>query len=209
MQNACVKICVLLKQCDTSTRVCVLRVIKLLFEDSLKNKKLDAKSKVKEVLVEDFIPLFWSYFQDKFDNARTVSDEEDYRMALKVISEGLVFYPKWFYVLKKQDTIYLMKLYLSKQKKVIDWEVIADICRIISRTRTSFDNNDSSHVLILKSIEEIIIMNQGTSDQGWYTGTQTFIQAIFDVSKCPEIYVELFLKKVASSIGQLGDTSFD
>jgi hypothetical protein len=133
-QNACKNICGLLKMCDRCTKVCVLRVIKVLFEDSFKNRSLDAKSKSKYVLEEDFIPLFWTFFQEKFENARTASDEEDYRLALKIIAEGLVYYPKWLYSIKRQDTTYLTKLYITRQRRVVDWEILTDLCKIISRT---------------------------------------------------------------------------
>lgn len=205
-QNACKNICNLMKMCDKSTKVCVLRVIRVLFEDSSKNRNLDAKSRHKHTLEEDFIPLFWGYFQERFENAKFQSEEEDYRLALKIISEGLCFYPKWFYVVKRQEVIYLMKLYITRAKRTVDWDVIADICRIISRTKSQFDNND---VLILKSIEEIIALNQGASDLGWYSATQAFIQAVFDVSKCPEIYIEIFIKKISAFLSTSSESPFE
>lgn len=208
-QNACKSICNLMKICDKSTKVCVLRVIRVLFEDSAKNRALDAKSKLKHTLEEDFIPLFWGYFQERFENAKFEAEEEEYRLALKIISEGLCFYPKWFYTVKRQEVIYLMKLYITRAKRTVDWEVIAEICRIISRTKSQFDNNESTHVLILKSIEEIISLNQGSSDLGWYSATQVFIQAVFDVSKCPEIYIEIFIKKISSFLSVASEAAFE
>jgi condensin complex subunit 1 len=208
-QNACRNICSLLKLCDKSTKICVLRVVKVLFEGAEKNRRLDQKNKTKYVLEEEFIPLFWTYFQEKFENAKNAYEEEDYRLALKVIAEGLFYFPRWFYSIKKQDTIYLMKIYLSKIKKIVDWEVIADICKIISKTKSHFDQNDTTHVLILKSIEEIIYINQGVGDLGWYTATQSFVQAVFDVSKCPEIYIEIFFKKISNFLGHQSELSFD
>jgi hypothetical protein len=208
-QNACKNICNLLKICDRSTKVCVLRVIKVLFEDSYKNRALDQKSKNKYVLEEDFIPLFWSFFQEKFESARNASDEEDYRLSLKIISEGLVYYPKWFYTIKRQDIIYLMKLYITRQRRVVDWEVLTDICKIISKTgkrghdpktgkdKEGFDNEDTHHLLILRSLEEIIALHQGVAELGWYAAAQAYIQAVFDVSKCPEIQIEIFIKRMS------------
>lgn len=220
-QNACKNICNLLKMCDRSTKVCVLRVIKVLFEDSYKNRSLDAKSKHKYVLEEDFIPLFWSFFQEKFENARTASEEEDYRLALKIISEGLVYYPKWFYTIKRHDIIYLMKLYITKQRRVVDWEVLTDICKIISKTgkksldnksgreKEGFDNEDTHHLLILRSVEEIVVLHQGVAELGWYSAAQTYIQAIFDVSKCPEIQIEIFIKRMSGFLNSSLDIPFE
>ena len=111
--------------------------------------------------------------------------------------------------MKKQDIIYLMKIYLSRQKKVVDWEVIADLCKIITRTKSHFDNNESSQFIIINSIKELIIMNLGTTDLGWYASSQAFIQAIFDVSKCPEIFIEFVFKKVADGLDHAADSPFD
>lgn len=220
-QNASKNICNLLKMCDRSTKVCVLRVIKVLFEDSYKNRSLEPKLKNKYVLEEDFIPLFWSFFQEKFESARNASDEEDYRLALKIIGEGLVYYPKWFYSIKRQDIIYLMKLYITRQRKVVDWEVLTDLCKIISKTgkrgfdpklgkeKEGFDNEDSHHLLILRSLEEIIALHQGAAELGWYGAAQAFIQAVFDVSKCPEIQIEIFIKRLSSFLNASHETAFE
>lgn len=220
-QNACKNICNLLKMCDRSTKVCVLRVIKVLFEDSYKNRALDQKSKNKYVLEEDFIPLFWTFFQEKFENARNASDEEDYRFALKIIGEGLVYYPKWFYTIKRQDIIYLMKLYITRQRRVVDWEVLTDICKIISRTgkrgidsktgkeKEGFDNEDTHHLLILRSLEEIITLHQGVAELGWYGTAQSYIQAVFDVSKCPEIQIEIFIKRMSGFLNSSHEIPYE
>ena len=76
-QNACKNICQLLKMCDKSTKVCVLRVIRNLFEDAEKNaRQADPKSRSKYYLEEDFIPLFWNFFIDKvigYDPAGSMS----------------------------------------------------------------------------------------------------------------------------------------